>query len=171
MKAAAYILMLFLLSGCAARVELPEPSVPPRRLGRLTLIRIEPEPAPPEVLIYIHDELAGTIGNESYVTFELPEGTNTLTLDWEDSPLSFEEVIVLAPEVQPEKYVSLVRRFELPAISRSAAAPEFTMQETLGLFELPANVGEEVIRRLDPGFSYTAAAYRPGAGSGGATGD
>ena len=127
--------------------------------GNLTLIRIEPEPAPPEVLIYIHDELAAVVGNESFVTLLLPQGTNTLTLDWEDSPIRFEEVIVMEPDLQSEKYLSMIRKFEVPDIARTTNSTDYTMIETIGFFELPPQMGEKVIKNLDPDFSYTAPEY------------
>lgn len=170
-------LCLLLIAGCATKVEEPpqtgsagearhEPAVAeamagavvPTR-GKLTLIRIEPEPAPPEVLIHIDDELAAVIGNESFVTMMLPAGTNTLVMDWEDSPLKFEEVIVLEPDLQPHKYLSLIRKFEMPEITRTTNSTDFTMVETLGLFEIPSKMGEGVIKNLDPDFSYTAEDY------------
>ncbi|MDZ8120326.1 hypothetical protein [Pontiella agarivorans] len=166
--------LLVLLSGCASKVDSPvaetvpasveppvavpaEPPVPV--FGKLTLIRIEPEPAPSEVLIHMDGELAAVIGNESFVTMTLPAGTNTLELDWEDSPLKFEEVIVLEPELQPEKYLSLIRKFDVPEITKTTNSTDVTMVETIGFLEIPPAFGKSVIENLDPDFSYTASEY------------
>ncbi|WP_372794465.1 hypothetical protein [Pontiella sp.] len=157
---------LVLLAGCASKVErggspaggIGDPAPVPG-FGRLTLIRIEPEPAAPEVLIHIGGELAGVLGNESFLTFVLPRGSNTLVLDWEDSPLKFEEVILIEPEYRPEKFLSLVRKFDLPEISKGAGSTEYTMVETLGLLELPPAIGTNVIRNLDPDFSWVDERY------------
>ncbi|QBG47121.1 hypothetical protein EGM51_06820 [Verrucomicrobia bacterium S94] len=161
--------LFILLSGCASNVEKPiappvpdpvgEPEKPVEELpvfGTLTLIRIEPEPAPPEVLIHIGGQLAAAIGNESFVTMSLPAGTNTLELDWEDSPLKFEEVVVLEPDLQPEKYLSLIRKFDMPEIIKTTNSTDVTMVETVAFLEIPPAIGKNVIKNLDPDFSYTA---------------
>jgi len=127
--------------------------------GKLTLIRIEPEPAPTEVLIHIRGELAAVLGNESFVTLVLPEGTNTLTLDWEDSPLKFEEIIVMEPELRPEKYLSLIRKFDVPEIARTTNATDYTMVETIAFIELLPTIGKNVTGNLDPNFSFVDEQY------------
>jgi len=161
-----FIVLVLLLASCTSRVERitdPGDSVsgqePVLTFGTLTLIRVEPEPAPTEVLIHIRGELAAVLGNESFVTLVLPEGTNTLTLDWEDSPLKFEEVVVMEPEVRPGQYLSLIRKFDVPEITRTTNATDFTMVESIAFVELSSTIGKSVIENLDPDFSFVDEQY------------
>lgn len=121
----------------------------------ITVIRIEEEKrSDPELLISMRGELVAAVGNQSYATFDLPVGTNTLTFNWEDTPLKFHEEIILDAEWPEQKYLSVVHKFDVPDIERKDQNIDYTMMETLALFELPTSYGKAVLKNLDPEMSY-----------------
>lgn len=125
------------------------------RFMTITVIRIEERTRyEPELLITVRGELVAAIGNQSYAVFDLPVGTNTLTFDWENTPLKFDEELILDPQWSEPRFFSVVHKFDVPDIARNAKDIDYTMMETLALFELPAKYGKEVVKNLDPELSY-----------------
>lgn len=129
-------------------------ATPVPALGTLTLIRIEPEPSAEELFIYKNGALLAVIGNYSYITLELSEGSHLLTLDWDDTPMKFEEEIVLDWTENTNKYLSVRHKFDIPEISKSNTGTDYTMVETLAVFGVSEKIGSELISSLDPDYSY-----------------
>lgn len=123
-------------------------------IGTITLIRTEPEPTADEVLVYSNSLLLAVIGNESYVELEFPSGPVMLTLDWQDTPMKFREEIVLDTEFATNKYLTISHKFDVPEISKKEGGTDYTMEETLMLFELPEKLGRNMVKNLNPEYSY-----------------
>jgi hypothetical protein len=158
---------LLLLCGCnspvpevgaeepiAAEVEPVEQGAFPR-VGKVTFIRIEPEPSADELIVSVTGTMSAVVGNFSYSAIRLPEGTNFVTLDWDDTPLKFEEEIVIDAEGGLNKYFNVAHRFAVPEISKKEGGTDYTLEETLVLWELPASLATNLIKTLDPDFSYS----------------
>lgn len=121
----------------------------------ITVIRIEEEQrSDPELLISVRGELLAVVGNQSFATIDLPVGTNTLTFNWEDTPLKFHEEIVLNPQWPTEKFFSVIHKYDVPDIKRNEESIDYTMMETLALFELKGTYAREILKNLDPDRSY-----------------
>jgi hypothetical protein len=123
-------------------------------LLELTIIRIEPEETAPELLLYMQGEMVAVIGNMSYATLELPAGANLLVFDWEDTSIQFQEEIVMDPDWHEERFISVVHHYDVPEISRKDGNVDYTLEETLAIFELPPKYAKGVIENLDPEMSY-----------------
>lgn len=123
-------------------------------MGTMTLIRIEPEPSADELLVYTNGVLLAVVGNYSFATLKIQEGSHLFTLDWGDTPLQFEEEIVLDLAVHTNMYLSVRHQFDVPEISRNETGIDYTMVETLVLFEVPEGFGLELISRLYAEDSY-----------------
>ena len=122
--------------------------------GRLTLIRTEPEPTAEEVLVYTNGVLLAVIGNTSYVQLDFQAGRLMLTLDWQDTPIQFEEEIVLDTAFSTNKFIIISHKFDVPEISKIEGTTDYTMEETLILFELPERFATNVIKNLESEYSY-----------------
>ncbi|MDF7825159.1 hypothetical protein P4B35_14140 [Pontiellaceae bacterium B12227] len=122
--------------------------------GTLTLIRTEPEPTADEVLVYGNQKLLAVVGNQSFATLPFPNGGMVLTLDWQDTPMKFEEVIELDTAFVTNKFLTISHKFDVPEIAKTEDATDYTMEETLILFELPERFATNVLQKLDPEYSY-----------------
>ncbi|MEI6892193.1 MAG: hypothetical protein V5783_08490 [Pontiella sp.] len=131
---------------------LPEEVFP--AFGKLTLIRTEPEPTADEVLVYANNVLLAVIGNSSYVELDVPAGTLVLTLDWEDTPMQFKEEIELDTSYAIHKFLTISHQFDVTEISKKDGNIDYTMEETLILIELSEQFATNVIKNLNPDFSY-----------------
>lgn len=171
MKSAAFMagfcLIGSMLSGCRTRVpDGMKPTMVPDMVqstevvavlptvGTITLIRIEPEPVAEELLVYTNGVLLAVIGNYSYATLELPGGSHLMTFDWDDTPMAFEEELVLDLTETTNQYLSVRHQFDVPEISRTESGTDYTMVETLAIFEVSETYGRSLISRLDPDCSY-----------------
>jgi hypothetical protein len=146
---------LMLLCSCAAKPATPPNASPkPAPSAKLTLLRIEPEHEEGEVQIFHRGEMLAVLGNHSFVTFEFPAGSHRLTFNWEETPVQFEEELVIDPAEKTHRFLSLLHKFDVPEISKRAAGTDYTMEETLLLYELPEKYALNLMKELEPDYSF-----------------
>jgi hypothetical protein len=81
-----------LLTGCATKAYLPTYTDSPD-YGTITLMRVDAEPSAPKLSVFAGKMKAASIRNMSMVTFSLPVGEYSLSIDWPQTPISFEDTI------------------------------------------------------------------------------
>lgn len=142
------LLMMKALVGCSTRAYLPT-ITDSEDYGTVTLIRLDVEPAAPKLDIYLSDDRMASIRNESTVTFSLPVGTHSLSIDWPDTGSVFHDKFQIELKGKEHQYFYINHFFQVTNFKRSPRREQWNTREMVNVIQMKPVDAAKMIEEHD----------------------